>query len=411
MMLKELIRNKGHFFLSIILIFFLFYLIFPNILFNYFVPPIIKNNLLHLFGDWTVIIAAIKCKSLGYDVFVNNPCDMLGRRHVYGSVLLYIPFFEEYKNFYIYYFPLIINLIFILIVCLHFNFKNLKEFLFCFVFIFNPSTLLAIERLNFDIFIFLSMVFLCYFRKNIYNLILITFLTISKFYPLSIVPLFFLVEKKEKLLIKFIYFIAFLVLASTLLYLDIENIIKIFNNAKQFTANYRFSFSFFALSKIPLIENIFSKNLVIIFSIILSFIFIIFGFYSSKKIKLEKNFLLERSLNYRELLFLISCGTLVSTYFVFNNIFYREIFLFGLVPLALELEKQKLFFKNFINLVSFLYIFFSLSAYLSIFKKNDFLLIFYDLYSICFFSFICGMIIFLYIELFKNSLFFKKFSS
>lgn len=411
MKLKEIIKNKGHFLLSIILIFFLFYLIFPNILFNYFVPPIIKNNLLQLFGDWTVIISAIKCKSLGYDVFVNNPCDILGRRHVYGSILLHIPFFEEYKKFYIYHFPLIINFIFILVVCSHFNFKNLKEFLFCFFFIFNPSTLLAIERLNIDIFIFLSIVFLCNFRKNIYNLILITLLTISKFYPLVIAPLFFLVEKKKKLLIKFIYFTVFLALVSFLLYLDMENIIKIFNNTKQFTANYRFSFSFFALSKIPLIRNIFSINLVIIFSIVLSFIFVFFGFYSSKKIKLEKKFLLERSLNYRELLFLISSGTLVSTYFAFNNIFYREIFLFGLVPLALELEKQKLFFKNFVNFVSFLYLFFSFSAYFSIFKKNDFLLIFYNLFSICFFSFIFGMIIFLYIELFKNFLLFKKFNS
>ena len=48
-------------------------------------------------ADWTFIIDAIKCHSIGYNVFINNPCgtDAINRPHVYGEILLYIPYFDK----------------------------------------------------------------------------------------------------------------------------------------------------------------------------------------------------------------------------------------------------------------------------------------------------------------------------
>ena len=109
---EKLIQRLIFFFLIITILYFLF----PKIIYGYFIFPIIKNNQIYLFGDWSVIISAIRCKLLDYNIFINNPCDVIGRKHVYGSILLFIPYFEKYGEFYFLYFPIIVNLIFIFVV-------------------------------------------------------------------------------------------------------------------------------------------------------------------------------------------------------------------------------------------------------------------------------------------------------
>ena len=114
MIISEIKKKKINilFYLFILLV---LYIIYTNFLYSYITFPIKANNQIYLFGDWSVIFSAIHCKSLGFDVFVNNPCDVHNRPHVYGSILLFIPFFKEYLNFYLFYFPFFFNLIFILI--------------------------------------------------------------------------------------------------------------------------------------------------------------------------------------------------------------------------------------------------------------------------------------------------------
>jgi hypothetical protein len=388
--------NQLIFFFFIILILYYFY---PTIIYRYFILPIQKGNEIYLFGDWSVIISAIKCKLLDYNVFLNNPCDVVGRKHVYGSVLLFIPYFEKYDTFYFIYFPFIINIIFILSIIFHFKLSSLKEYFLCLVFIFNPSTLLLMERLNFDIFIFLSLIILCYFRNNILNLIFTSFLTLAKFYPLIFFPLFFFHSKIKKIFTGFYYGLFFIVLVAFVLYLDSYNLIEIFKNTKQFSAQYKWSFNFLSLSKIPLLLNIFSKNFLILFIIIFSFIFIYVGFIICRKVLLKKNYILICSWNYNETLFLLSMGVLVFTYFAFNNWIYREIFLFGLIPLLLDLSKNDLFFKKFINFIIFRMLFFILSSYFAIFLRNDLLLIFNQIIDLCFISFLLGSLICLYFKI------------
>ena len=404
------LTNKLNYFLLFLFIVIILYYLFPKILYSFFIIPIQKDKQIYLFGDWSVIIAAIKCKLLNYNIFINNPCDVYHRPHVYGSILLFIPYIEEYSIFYFLYFPIFINLIFITVIILHFNFTSLKEYFLCLIFILNPSTLLAMERLNLDIFIFLSMILLCYFRKNILNLLFISFLTLAKFYPASLLPLFFIKNKNNKYFTNFLFIIIFLFLVTFFLYLDKNNLAEIIKNKQLFSADYRWSFNFFALSKIPILLNIFSENLLVLFSSFFSIVFVFLGVSICKNIFHKNSYILTRGWGYNETLFLISAGVVVSTYFVFNNWAYREIFIFGLIPLFLELGRDNLFFKNLISFIIFRLIYSTISSYLSAFHGNDFLLIFDRIIDIFFVSFILGALLYLYLKLLISSFGFKKTS-
>jgi hypothetical protein len=403
------LTNKLNYFLLFLFIVIILYYLFPKILYSFFIFPIQKDKQIYLFGDWSVIISAIKCKLLNYNTFINNPCDVIGRVHVYGSILLFIPYIEKYSIFYFLYFPIFINLIFIIVIILHFNFTSLKEYFLCLIFILNPSTLLLMERLNSDIFIFLLMILLCYFRKNILNLLFISFLTLAKFYPMSLLPLFFIKNKNNKFFINFLFALIFLFFVTFFLYLDKDNLVEIVRNKQQFSAHYKWSFNFFALSKIPSLLNIFSENLLVLFSSFFSIVFIFIGVFICKNILYKNNYILTRSWGYNETLFLISAGVLVSTYFAFNNWIYREIFIFGLIPLSLELGRDNLFFKNLISFIIFRLFYFTISSYFAMFGGNDFLLIFNQIIDICFISFIAGVLLFLYLKIFMNY-FSKKIS-
>ena len=399
---EKLIQRLIFFFLIITILYFLF----PKIIYGYFIFPIIKNNQIYLFGDWSVIISAIRCKLLDYNIFINNPCDVIGRKHVYGSILLFIPYFEKYGEFYFLYFPIIVNLIFIFVVISHFALNSLKEYILVLFFIFNPSTILLMERLNSDIFIFLSIVLLCYFRKNLLNLLVILFLSLSKFYPLSLLPLFFINDKN--ILKNLIYAFIFLTLLFFFLYLDKENLEEILNNTKQFSANYYWSFNFFALSKIPVLLTIFSKTVLIIFSLLSFIIFFLVGFFIYKNILIKREVNLNNVNSYNKTLFLISSGVLVSSYFFFNNWIYREVFLFGIIPFLIEISTREKFFNNLIYFIILRFAYFSISSYFAIFKRNDFLLIFHQIFDICLISFFLGIIFNYYFNLILSFINLKK---
>ena len=69
--------------------------------------PIIDEGKLRIFADWTAIISANVCLDQGYDVYLENPCDFANRKHVYGNLLLFMPFIEKFPNFYYIYLPFI----------------------------------------------------------------------------------------------------------------------------------------------------------------------------------------------------------------------------------------------------------------------------------------------------------------
>ena len=197
MIFKKKLINFIFFVSATFLIYFLItkQIIYPTII------PMVKNGVISLFADWTVILNANLCLEKGLDVYINNPCDPWGRRHVYGQILLNIPFVETFNKFYFIIFPLLINLLFIYVVINFFEFKNLIEYFFIFIFIFSPSLILAIERANIDIIIFLLTIFVAYNKKIFLNYLFIIFAALSKFYPITLISIFLFEKKLKKIIL------------------------------------------------------------------------------------------------------------------------------------------------------------------------------------------------------------------
>ena len=68
-------------------------LIYKQLLYPTIIPMVIKGGA-SLFADWTVILNANNCLANGYDVYLENPCDHWNRKHVYGEILLNIPYIK-----------------------------------------------------------------------------------------------------------------------------------------------------------------------------------------------------------------------------------------------------------------------------------------------------------------------------
>ena len=193
--------------------------------------------------------------------------------------------------------------------------------------------LLAVERANIDILIFLF-VYLISINKNlILNYIAIIITTISKFYPIILIKIF--IFKKN---LKQIFFHSFILilLISLLLFLEIEDLKKIFTNRKQIFASghsafsLMISFEYFNSFKIKLNNNdyTFVKYLFVI--IILIIPIIVTTINSGKNIFSNhsiKNLILAN--DYENRIFILPSTVVIICFFVFKNHIYREIFFLG----------------------------------------------------------------------------------
>ena len=161
--------------------------------------PMVKDGIIHLFADWSVIVRANFCFQNGLDVFIENPCDPWNRPHVYGEILLNLPFLENLNKFYLFYFPIFMGFLFIFITISFFNYnKSIKNYTLVF-FILSAPFITVIERGNIDILIFL-IIFLISRYKNIFlNYILILIGTLSKFYPICFTAIFLFKKKIKKI--------------------------------------------------------------------------------------------------------------------------------------------------------------------------------------------------------------------
>ncbi len=312
-------------------------IIYPTII------PMIKNGAISLFADWTVILNANLCLEKGLDVYLNNPCDPWGRRHVYGQILLNIPLIETFNKFYFIIFPILINLIFIYVVVNFFEFKSLIQYSVIFLFIFSSSVILAIERANIDIIIFLLTIYISYNKKVFLNYFSIIFAAISKFYPITLVFIF-LFDKNFKKVMLNLFFIITIILV--IYFFQLEEIIKIFNNSKQFKASGIYNFSFdgflFYVMNLKVIINKQDYNWI-------KYLIIFILFVLPLAITLKQNFrFIFNSKNIKDLyleniyenrLYILSSIIILTCYFSFSNYIYREIFFLGLIPWILKQKK------------------------------------------------------------------------
>ena len=321
-------------------------LIYKQLLYPTIIPMVIKGGA-SLFADWTVILNANNCLANGYDVYLENPCDHWNRKHVYGEILLNIPYIKTFPKFYYLIFPIIINVLFIYsIVDILFNIENKKLWLILLIFIFNVPVLLAIERANNDIFIFLFMYVICKYNNHLINYSLILLSALSKIYPILLSVIFLFEKKYKKIFINLsLISIIFLILIG----IQLESFLKVFENQGQFTGYgfglYEFSFlgfiEFFKSLNIKLreIDLNMIKYIYLLLFILLPTFYLNY-IYSKKIYSIFNNFSYENNYNFENKLYFLSSTIILFCYISFSNFIYREIFFIGLIPAILSFKKS-----------------------------------------------------------------------
>lgn len=315
---------------------------------------------LFFFADWLAIVSANFCKLQGIDVYLQNPCDAWGRVHVYGPILLKLPLIEKLKLFYYFYLPIVFNIIFVFTIIRFFNFNKKFKNIYIVFFLFNVSTLLAIERANVDVLIFLLIVTLAFFKNSIFNIFIIIITSLSKFYPICLTIIFLYEKKFSRVFLKtlIVCFIVFFIL-----FFYREDLINIYNNRAQFSSLSIYGFGISATIKS--------------FSQLNNIIFLIFFFYPIYFIfKKYYNEITDSSMSYEffnrvyfeNRLYLLFSTVILICYFAFSGFIYREIFFLGLIPFIIkryESSNQKKFFKFYFYFLILKFFFSSVLIFLN----------------------------------------------
>ena len=316
-------------------------LIYGEFLYNIYIHPTeILNTLgekeILLFGDFKYLFKVIKCHNLGFNVYSSHDCykDYYGS-YVYGPSILFLPSISKdvSNNLTDFFFAPILIITFVYLNIKLINPNNLYKYFLTTLILFNPTTLFLYEKLNIDIVIYISLIFLVYFTKNnLFKLIMIFFMTLTKFYP-AILSIIFLLEKK-KIYKNIIFFLLSIFLTILFIYFFWENLIVVKGTLKYISQSFKYNFSLNSLNKIFIfitnLENIiFTKIIFITISLVSSYLIYFFLLKS-------KTFINENNLNNDTNFFILSSSLSISLYLIFGNNFYREIYLIGIIPFILK---------------------------------------------------------------------------
>ena len=353
--------NKQKIF-SCIALTFLFSIIIVLLISSYFlypsIIPMIKNGQTIFFADWSGIMTAIECHNKGLNVYLNNPCDAWGREMVYGKILLYLPFVEKFTIFYYLIIPLILNFIFIFIIVSFFNYKNKYEYMYICILLLNFPTLLAIERANFEILIFILFYLLSISNKLYINQMIVCLTSLIKFYPIASLSIFLFDRKIKKSFINIFFSITIILL---ILSFQKDELIQIFNTRDLFSGREMYGFSIKELfTTLFIFRNYdFTNNIYLYFLTCFTILFMVFilvyRIYIRVNIIKKYNYYKNFSLNcYQNRMFIVFSFTIIFCYFVFSNIAYREIFIIGLIPFLINQindNKNKKYFNFILNFI------------------------------------------------------------
>jgi len=340
--------------LALICLFLLFYLGFIE---KYFVSG--SNS---IFSDWNYFSRGLECKYNNIDIFNKNTCFQFH----YGFPIFFIFYNPHLKYFYQNVFPIIAIFVFVVTIHRIIYMPKILNFILFILVIFNPSTLLLIERFNIDLLIFLLIIFLA-FNKNIFIDFMIFILGfLLKYYPLIFTIKIFI--KKNIFKKKNINIYLFFGILSALLFIFYIYFLKFFTEIGNMKAGYHYLFSINALPKF--FKYAFKFNYIIL--LIINYIILIFSIFYLLKNKISKTinsytFTVD---NFNKNLFFLSSNALVFSYLFFSNYYYREVYLIGVIPFIVDQVKKSIFKNNFycIILIAIIirYIFLFFYGYFSI---------------------------------------------
>jgi hypothetical protein len=362
--------------LSTIIIFIFVFFFLEHKLFSFYIPPI-KDSFGNIvkFGDWTIIFDLAKCFQMGIDVSINNKCDVSGRPHVYGTILLYLPYASRFYDFYVSIIPLIIIFIFIFIVNIFYRPKFFLDYILMICIIFSTPFILAIERLNIEIIIFFFLILLSLLTNSKIQKFIILILTSIKFYP-STLGLFFLKKGiSVKIFMKNIFFLMTILLC---FYLDKEQILNVLNKRNLINPSTvdnvgMLIFSFYGIPELVkstiLHMQFFSSKanevsyLLYNTSLVAICLYILVSVF--KKLFINNSILKQHEFvfnfkYFEDKLFLFSIILILTIYFMSMNYVYKEIYFLGLIPLLkkkIEIKKKSLSKKIYdIILIKFIFL-------------------------------------------------------
>ena len=120
-----------------------------------------------LFDDHNHFIDWLECDAIGVNLFTSEKL-ICNNREVatfnYGNAVLILPWNQSLDIFYRDYLPYILIFIFVLLTVKIINpQKNIAKILL-FLCILNPSTLMAFDRVNVDLFIYVFVIIICFNR-------------------------------------------------------------------------------------------------------------------------------------------------------------------------------------------------------------------------------------------------------
>ena len=291
----------------------------------------------YLFADFIDIPKALNCLNLNYNSYsdtFDGPSEYGCKGFSYGPIILYAfplkkTFFYFYENF----LPLILIIIFSLSVIKIINPKNKLGYVICFLSLFNPATLLMIERMNIDILFAIILIFISYNKIYFLNWILVIYSFLGKFYPF-IYGLIIFIENPIRKKFHFLLIFFFIIFSSLIfIYFFWEEYIYIMDSNWAMGLHYLFS--------IKTVPKIINELFNIHYGLLILIFLILFIIFNLKLIKKLPNKLFDLDFTFNEKLFFLSSNTLVFCFLVFSNAYYREVFIILSIPYLISLINYK----------------------------------------------------------------------
>jgi len=207
-----------------------------------------------LFIDFTMTIDWLECHSLGHDLITNKKIDcgtdkIIGTFN-YGYAFLNLPYNKTLDIFYRSYFPFISIFIFIYMTIKLINPKDKISIILLYLALLNPSTLLLLERLNFDFFIYIIATIIVFNKIYFLNWLSIIYLFFIKIYPITLLISIFIENKQRNLKNTFIIIIILALGSLAYLYFNKDAYMFFLSKIGGGKAGYHFLFSLNSIPKI-----------------------------------------------------------------------------------------------------------------------------------------------------------------
>jgi len=319
-----------------------------------FIYPLVETKL-PPFADLRVITSGAECIRLGYDVLVVNPCDPWKRPMNYPRIWS-VPASWGLDQSHTVILGILFGLLFFSLVFVIIKRLNYIEALFYALILCSPSAMLAIERGNNDLIVFILLSLSLLIMKNktaiwrYFSYIIIMFAAILKLYPIFAL-ITALKEKKRNFTVIFLsIFIVFGIYVVT----NFESIILVgkatprgtifaYGGKVIFDAIFdeldRYFYSFYN-SHIP---QYFKQIKLLLFSLSIA-LFLLISYLLAKH---TENLFQNNNLNINQIeAFRIGSSVYIGTFLIGNNWDYRLIFLLFTIPQILAWLKTQVQFES-----------------------------------------------------------------